>query len=150
MFKPHIRSIIRLQALWRGHSARMQVELVRATKRADSRYFTAIELKETISNQPYNPNAKREQRPTYTYSTRAQYTGEWIGGFRDGYGKQVWSDGACYEGNWKDNRAHGFGKFTHIDGDVYEGNWVNDKANGHGVYIHVNGARYEGQWMDDL
>ena len=87
MFKPHIRSIIRLQALWRGHSARMQVELVRATKRADSRYFTAIELKETISNQPYNPNAKREQRPTYTYSTRAQYTGEWIGGFRDGYGK---------------------------------------------------------------
>ena len=128
----------------------MKVALIQQTKRADSRYFTAIELKETISNVPYNPNAKREQRPTYTYSTGAQYTGQWIGGFRDGFGIQVWSDGACYEGNWKDNRAHGFGKFTHIDGDVYEGNWVNDKANGQGIYIHVNGARYEGQWMDDL
>ena len=125
--------------------------MIQQTKRADSRYFTQIELRETISNNTkYDPNAQREERETYRYQTGATYTGQWIGGFRDGYGKQVWPDGACYEGNWKDNRAQGIGKFTHIDGDIYEGNWVNDKANGRGVYIHVNGARYEGQWMDDL
>ena len=70
-----MRAIVRLQALWRGHQARQQVSMIQQTKRADSRYFTAVELKETITNQPYNPNAKREQRATYTYSTGAKYTG---------------------------------------------------------------------------
>jgi hypothetical protein len=65
------------------------------------------EQKETISKAIYNPNAKREERKLYTFKTGATYLGQWIGGFRDGYGKQVWPDGACYEGYWKDNRAHG-------------------------------------------
>ena len=119
-------------------------------KRADSRYFTIEEQRETVSKTPYNPNAQREKRPIYVFKSGATYIGQWVGGFRDGFGKQSWPDGACYEGNWKDNRACGQGKFIHIDGDVYEGNWVNDKANGLGTYIHVNGARYEGMWKDDL
>ena len=66
-----------------------------------------VEQKETISNARYDPNAKREMRPMYTYKTGATYTGEWKGGFRDGQGKQIWLDGACYDGFWKDNRAYG-------------------------------------------
>ena len=60
-------------------------------------------------SRPYDPHAKREKRPTYTFKTGATYDGEWIGGFRDGYGVQKWPDGAQYEGQWKDNRAHGKG-----------------------------------------
>lgn len=111
-------------------------------QRAESRYFTVADQKETISTKIYNPNVKRENRPAYTFKSGAVYTGQWCGGFRDGIGTQRWPDGAEYIGNWKDNRAHGKGKFVHIDGDMYEGYWINDKANGQGVYIHANGARY--------
>jgi hypothetical protein len=45
----------------------------------------------------------------------AVYTGEWKGGFRDGFGVQVWPDSARYEGEWQENRAHGKGKFVHVD-----------------------------------
>lgn len=56
---------------------------------ADSRYFTIDESRETVSkNRIYDPNAKREKRNIYTFKTGATYEGEWIGGFRDGYGVQ--------------------------------------------------------------
>ena len=143
--------IVKIQSLWRGYSARKLVNFIKQTKRADSKYFTIDESKETVSKyQKYNPKAKREERALYTFKTGATYQGQWLGGFRDGYGIQIWPDGARYEGQWKDNRAHGHGKFIHVDGDIYEGNWINDKANGFGTYIHVNGAKYEGQWKDDL
>ena len=68
-------------------------------KQADSKYFTMDESKETVSKyHKYNPQAQREERPTYTFKTGATYTGQWIGGFRDGYGEQVWPDGARYQG----------------------------------------------------
>jgi hypothetical protein len=66
---------------------------------ADSRYFTIDESRETVSkSRQYDPNAKREKRQIYTFKTNATYEGEWIGGFRDGYGIQCWPDGAKYEG----------------------------------------------------
>lgn len=74
-FRKHVKLIIKIQSLWRGHSTRQQVSLIRQTKRADSRYFTIDEQKETISNAIYNPNAKREQRKTYTFKTGATYDG---------------------------------------------------------------------------
>ena len=45
------------------------------------------ESKETVSKHKYNPNAKREARPKYTFRTGATYEGQWIGGFRDGFGE---------------------------------------------------------------
>jgi hypothetical protein len=55
-------------------------------KRADSRYFTLDESRETVSKSIYDPNAKREKRGTYQFKTGATFDGEWIGGFRDGFG----------------------------------------------------------------
>jgi hypothetical protein len=78
--------IIKIQALWRGHSSRKLVNFIKHTKRADSKYFTMDESKETVSKKRYNPNAKREERTTYTFKTGATYTGQWVGGFRDGVG----------------------------------------------------------------
>jgi len=60
---------------------------MKQSKRADSKYFTVDESKETISKfSRYNPSASREERPMYTFKTGATYKGQWIGGFRDGYG----------------------------------------------------------------
>jgi hypothetical protein len=112
---------------------------------ADPKYFNIDERKETVSNNmKYDPNVKREKRPTYSFKTGATYNGEWIGGFRDGYGVQKWPDGAQYEGQWKENRAHGKGKFIYIEGDIYDGEWVKDSANGYGVFHFHNGDVYEG------
>ena len=86
--------------------ARRNTSLILKTRRADSRYFTIEESKETVSGtSKYDPNAKREKRTIYTYKTGATYDGEWIGGFRDGEGVQKWPDGAVYEGSWNHNRA---------------------------------------------
>jgi len=55
------------------------------SKRADSRYFTVEESRETVSrDKVYDPHAKRVKRDTYAFKTGATYSGEWIGGFRDG------------------------------------------------------------------
>lgn len=113
-------------------------------RRAEMRYFIAEDRLETVGKDKYNPTAPRVNKKTYIYKSQAKYTGEWRGNFRDGEGKQLWTDGALYSGNWKDGKAHGLGKFVHSDGDVYEGEWINDKANGKGVYIHVNGAQFHG------
>lgn len=79
--------------------ARRHTAFIMNSRRADSRYFTIDEQRETVSkDRQYNPNAKREKRITYTFKTGATYDGEWIGGFRDGYGVQKWPDGAQYEG----------------------------------------------------
>ncbi len=85
---------------------RKNVSLILKSKRADSRYFTIEESKETLSNtKKYDANAKKESRPIYTYKTGSTYEGEWNGGFRDGYGVQIWPDGARYEGYWDHSRA---------------------------------------------
>ena len=100
-----------------------------------SKYFTQDEARETVNGgRKWDPNAAREQRDAYRFKSGAVYSGEWKGGFRDGFGEQVWTDGAKYIGEWRDNRAHGKGKFIHVDGDIYEGFWANDKANGPGTY----------------
>jgi MORN repeat len=66
---------------------------------SESKYFTIDELKETMGqSSAYNPTGNREERPTYTFKTGAKYTGQWVGGYRDGKGIQVWADGARYEG----------------------------------------------------
>ena len=145
-----MKYIIKLQAFWRGHTARRLISLLRAKQLGSSKYFTQEEARETISKRLYDPDQPREQRPPYQFKTGAIYTGQWKGGFRDGFGEQTWPDGAKYAGEWRENRAHGKGRFIHVDGDIYDGYWANDKANGRGIYKHVNGAQYEGLWKDDL
>lgn len=150
LLKKHLDKIIKIQALWRGNIARNKFMHLKLQNRGTSRYFTTEEANETIkAGRKYDPDMDRTKKK-HTYKSGAVYNGEWKGGFRDGYGVQVWPDKAKYEGSWRDNRAHGKGKFTHVDGDVYDGDWAYDKANGFGVYTHNNGATYEGQWKDDL
>lgn len=78
------------------------------------------EFRETLSSK-LSPSTHREQRKPYKFTTGAIYVGQWVGGFRDGFGTQTWSDGARYEGDWKLHKAHGKGKFFHASGDTYDG-----------------------------
>ena len=67
--------------------ARRKTAFILKSRRADSRYFTIDESRETVSKtRKYDPNAIRERRDLYTFRTGATYEGEWIGGFRDGFG----------------------------------------------------------------
>ena len=94
LLQQNYRMIVKLQAFWRGYTARRLISLLKAKQLGSSKYFTQEEAKETITKNIYNPNQPREKRPAYTFRTGAVYTGEWKGGFRDGFGEQVWTDSA--------------------------------------------------------
>ena len=82
-----MKFIIKLQAFWRGHRARRVLSLLRAKQLGSSKYFTQEEARETISKRLYDPDQPREQRQPYQFKTGAIYTGQWKGGFRDGFGE---------------------------------------------------------------
>ena len=77
------------------------------------------------------------------------YTGEWLNGKRDGYGRLKWNDGSIYCGYFMNDKACGFGKLVHADGDIYLGYWEDDRAHGVGRYYNNRGASYEGYWASD-
>ena len=58
-------------------------------------------------------------------------------------------NGAVYTGEWKNGMKDGFGIQNWPDSSVYEGEWKNDKASGKGKLIHADGDIYEGEWSDD-
>ncbi|KAK2864487.1 hypothetical protein Q7C36_003641 [Tachysurus vachellii] len=76
------------------------------------------------------------------------YTGSWVNGKRDGFGKCFYSSSAQYEGEWVQNIRSGWGWMQLENGDVYEGEWLRDKPHGHGALLLSNGNRYEGGIKD--
>ena len=103
----------------------------------DPLYFLKVEFMETVSDQLFRTDQKKEFKPTYRYKTGAEYTGEWLGGFRHGIGTIQWRDGASYQGNWSEGKADGYGRLIFPNGDQYMGSFKNDKANGWGI-MHRN------------
>jgi len=72
----HVNLIVKIQAVFRGHIARRNTAFILKSKRADSRYFTIDESRETVSkHRTYDPEAKREQRETYTFKSGATFDG---------------------------------------------------------------------------
>lgn len=110
----------KLKALWIGHNTRkLYMHLLRQSK-PNHDYFSKSEIFETLSNN----NRGTKNYGTYTYKQGGIYIGEWLGGFRHGYGAMVWPDKAKYEGNWSYGRPSGYGKFVHVDKEAYSGAWV--------------------------
>ena len=52
----NMHHIIKLQAYWRGHSARRLIGMLRAKQLGSSKYFTQEEARETVTKNVYNPN----------------------------------------------------------------------------------------------
>lgn len=99
---------------------KLYMHLLRQSK-PNHLYFSKAEVLETLSKSKITMTKRYSN---YTYKQGGVYIGEWIGGFRHGYGAMVWPDGAKYEGNWSFSRPLGPGKFVHVDGEIYNGRWI--------------------------
>ena len=56
------------------------------------------------------------------------YTGEFIEGRREGFGRMVYGNKDEYEGEWKENVRCGHGKVKYANGKVLEGEWKSDQV----------------------
>lgn len=60
---------------------------------------------------------------TYTWTTGAVYSGDWLHGCMHGVGTFATADGSCYTGSWATDMKQGLGRKTYPNGDVYEVCW---------------------------
>ena len=156
----NIKSVIRIQAFVRRILSRKAIKEyveMRDTYRMHARYFTRDELFETLSNKYGPPNPKQStniksilKSKQHQYANGGVYTGEWMGGFRQGKGRMEWSDSASYEGMWELGYASGQGVFTDCLGNRYQGSFKMSMAHGQGTYTNTMGAIYEGEWRFDM
>lgn len=141
-----MQSVIKIQATWRGYTAR-KLKIFETLDSSNS----LIKATELRLGQFNHPKGKFRPHRPYRYDNESVYWGE-IGKdkIRQGRGVQVWTDGTKYEGRWENNMANGRGRLIHSDGSAYEGDWVDDKAHGCGTYWRTDGAKYEGEWEADM
>lgn len=69
-------------------------------------------------------------------------------GRKEGYGRQLFSNGDIYEGNWKDNKKHGLGSYYYTNGDMFEGLFKCGVKSGHGNYLYASGSVCRGEFKD--
>lgn len=130
-----IECIIKLQSSWRTFSSQKQYSLIKRLIKQNHSYFSQEELKYSLSNKVPNKKSRTEN---FSYPTGGSYKGDWLGGFRHGFGIMIWSNNSQYQGTWSYGYPFGFGKFTYCDGDSYSGEWKSpySGANNQSVSIH--------------
>lgn len=125
--------------------------LQRASELANKPCYFDLELGEAGPASIGHDHSLVRERRWHRFRSGATYDGEWLGGVRDGVGKQCWPDGTVYVGEWRRGRAHHRGEIRHYDGDIYTGEWVNGRAHGSGVFRHQGShAIYEGEFRCDM
>ena len=70
-----IKKIIKIQAFWKGYYSRRNHKIRKYSLNNKFNYFSSEEAKETGSEDNYNPNANREEKPKYKFKSGATYTG---------------------------------------------------------------------------
>jgi hypothetical protein len=139
--------VVQLQALWRAYLVRKSTSHLLRQSVPNHSYFTAKDCRETLSS-THGPGLDRVIKSALRYKSGGVYTGEWLGGFRDGFGEMVWRDGAKYSGNWSYGKPFGLGQFRHIDGEVYDGNWSHCRVKQRDVFF-TNGNLRIGDPISD-
>ena len=118
--------------------------------REDQKSFTYEEFIETLSGNRKYGTLEKKTDETYKYKSGALYKGDWLGGFRHGYGVMTWEEGLVYEGEWNYGFAEGKGKLTYPTGQYLKGNFMYNKLNGYGeIHNTENGYEYWGNWEND-
>ena len=89
----------------------------------------------------------------YVYGSETEwagdkYEGDFVNGFREGFGTYSFKSGASYTGSWKAGTYDGVGTFVWPSGDRYIGEWKNGKQNGQGKYIYASGEVVTGTWLN--
>ena len=77
------------------------------------------------------------------------YEGQWMDGYKQGWGTYYYSKDKYYEGNWVRNSKEGRGTFRQPDGQ-FVGDWKNDKKHGSGRLTLNNGTILDGEWQNDI
>ena len=76
------------------------------------------------------------------------YTGNWLYGFKHGYG-EFQDDRGLFVGEFVKGVKCGNGKYTFFSGDQYIGEFADDRFNGQGRYINAAGkVTYDGEWRN--
>ena len=65
-----------------------------------------------------------------------------------GTGRYTFTSGADYSGQWVEGKMYGFGKMVYADGTSYEGTWVNNLMHGEGCYVDADGVNWEGIFVN--
>ncbi|MDR1783798.1 MAG: hypothetical protein LBR13_06020 [Dysgonamonadaceae bacterium] len=86
-------------------------------------------------------NNKYAGQGKLTFANGDEYTGSFVEGRRDGFGRYQKGE-SYYEGEWKKDRWHGKGKL-YENGTLYEGEWKNGDLKT-GTATYSNGDRYTG------
>jgi hypothetical protein len=120
---------VKLQTVWKGVLVRRLVKRLARHLVQNHDFFSRDEVLATLSNSRKLASA-HEIMPPYRYASGAIYTGQWLGGFRDGWGTIEYSSGAKYEGYWSFSRPNGEGKFSYPNGQNYKGKWRNPLSQG--------------------
>ena len=77
------------------------------------------------------------------------YSGEVLGGQKDGWGRCEWNNGDVYEGEWERDAHSGYGVNKWADGSSYRGFYNEGRKEGIGHYIWQDGSEFLGEWKDN-
>ena len=168
-YKSNEEKIIKIQASFKGHNARKNIEKDNYPFIEEGNHKKVID--EQIPDKGGNSKIlfeaakgteNSEQRPVggLDFSTNATSLGiqgeaaKLIGGTigcekRTELPTITLENGSVYTGEWKNGMKDGIGVQNWPDGSIYEGEWKEDKANGKGKLIHADGDIYEGEWAED-
>lgn len=78
------------------------------------------------------------------------YTGEWLDGQKEGFGKMFWKDGDRYRGDWKNDLPRGKGEYQWSNGNKFVGQFKNGLPSGEGVYETKSGDIFVGNLKNGL
>lgn len=123
------KSALKIQSIWKAVFVRRQMRRLVRHLVQNHDYFSREEILETLSSKR-KLASDHAIMPPYRYGSGAIYTGQWLGGFRDGWGTIVYPSGAKYEGYWSFSRPSGEGKFSYPSGENYKGRWKNPLTQG--------------------
>jgi 1-phosphatidylinositol-4-phosphate 5-kinase len=98
----------------------------------------------------HTPTRNSPELGPYRYkSNSADYTGQYKGNKRHGYGELTWPDGSIYEGQFHEDKIQGLGRYISVKYQVYTGNWRNNERNGYGKLTYSDKSSYKGFWVDN-
>ena len=93
-----------------------------------------------INGDIYNgPFVNCEMNGLGTYFTAEdgeEFTGNFVNGFRVGYGISEWKNGSVYKGNWANNTFDGIGTLL-TPNKIYTGPWYNGIQQSNGLIINI-------------
>lgn len=119
-YSKHNSQIVKLQSYIRAYIARSHYFKNLKQSKPHYYYFSYEETTHFLSKSLFL-SSNREETISKLYPHGGMYSGEMLGGFRDGQGKMQYKDGAIYEGQWSFGRPFGPGKFTFPDGESFSG-----------------------------